>query len=128
MSASRGYWNRLVGNPVQTVSTCNEGKEGLEKQMNIITINIPVSLTGEWLHILVHFLRAFKQDDGGNATSATNLSGNSSSLLLGIDLAQYRLNGVGYYWLAATTISYTFYLGIGGFLHVSNSGSGSCLL
>lgn len=96
------YWNRLpnfVGTFIATVAVFIMGS----------------TIRGEWLHILVHFLRAFKKDDGSPATPDT--PDNATSSMFGINLAQYRLQGVGYYWLAATTVSYTFYLGIGGFLH-----------
>lgn len=76
------------------------------------------TIRGEWLHILVHFLKAFYYDEGSSGPD-TNVAFNSttSSGLLAIDLAPYKLQGLGYYWLAATTISYAVYLGIGGFLH-----------
>lgn len=96
------YWNRLpnfVGTFIASVAVFILGS----------------TVRGEWLHILVHFLRAFRHEDPSNAT--TNTPSNSSSLLFGIDLADYRLQGVGFYWIAATTISYVIYLGIGGFLH-----------
>lgn len=101
------YWNRLpnfVGTFIASVAVFIMGS----------------TIRGEWLHILVHFLRAFKQTDNTTTTTITSpdaLNTSSSSSFLGIDLASYRLQGVGYYWLAATTVSYTFYLGIGGFLH-----------
>lgn len=73
------------------------------------------SIPGEWLHILVHFLKAFHyvEDVPGPANITT------SPGFMGINLANYRLQGLGYYWLASTSVSYSAYLGIGGFLHVS---------
>ncbi|XP_042238148.1 delta(7)-sterol 5(6)-desaturase erg32-like [Homarus americanus] len=99
------YWNRLpnfVGTFIASVAVFILGS----------------TIRGEWLHILVHFLKAFQygeqQQESG---SISNTSITTSSDFLGFNLADYRLQGFGYYWVAATTISYIFYLGIGGFLH-----------
>lgn len=73
--------------------------------------------TGEWIYILVHFLKAFRYgDEEANGTSTESSNSSSST---GFSLADYRLQGFGFYWIWATTVSYVLYLGIGGFLHVS---------
>ncbi|XP_069941840.1 uncharacterized protein [Cherax quadricarinatus] len=71
------------------------------------------TIRGEWLQIVVHFLKAVGYGDK-DSVGANN---STDSGFLEASLAHYRLQGLGYYWLAATSISYTFYFGIGGFLH-----------
>lgn len=96
------YWNRLpnfLGTFIATVAVFILGS----------------SVRGEWLLILVHFLKAFNY---GSVSNETTTNGSlPSARPWSLNLEDYRLQGVGYYWVYATTISYTFYLGVGGFLH-----------
>ncbi|XP_068248441.1 uncharacterized protein [Palaemon carinicauda] len=96
------YWNKLprvVGTFIVTVAVFIFG----------------CSVRGDWLFVLVHFLKAFNIGQVSNETAANDSL--TSSRPWSLDLADYRLQGLGYYWVCATTVSYTFYFGIGGFLH-----------
>nr|XP_045614083.1 delta(7)-sterol 5(6)-desaturase erg32-like [Procambarus clarkii] len=122
---SKKTTSRIAGDPM-AVTWMEKYSETLENYWNMLpgfvgtfiasvaVFILGSTIRGEWLHILVHFLKAFHygEEDSGAATNTTD----SSSGLV-INLADYRLQGLGYYWIAATTVSYTFYLGIGGFLH-----------
>lgn len=99
------YWNMLpnfVGTFIATVAVFILGS----------------TIRGEWLLILVHFLKAFRNDTVAKVplTNTSNSSSQTSSLF-SIDLEDYRLQNVGFYWVCASSISYIFYLGVGGFLH-----------
>ncbi|KAK7079319.1 hypothetical protein SK128_021123 [Halocaridina rubra] len=95
------YWNMLpnfIGTFIATVAVFILGS----------------TIRGEWLLILVHFLKAFQNET--TSTSPTS-SPNGTDSLFNINLEDYKLQNVGYYWICATSISYIFYLGVGGFLH-----------
>lgn len=96
------YWNKLpnfLGSFIASVAVFILGS----------------SIRGEWIYILVHFLKAFRYgDEEANGTSTESSNSSSST---GFSLADYRLQGFGFYWIWATTVSYVLYLGIGGFLH-----------
>lgn len=98
------YWNKLpnfVGTFIATVAVFILGS----------------TIRGEWLLILVHFLKAFHNDTISATPLGTTNSTSNSTSVFGLKLEDYRLQGVGFYWICATSISYIFYLGIGGFLH-----------
>lgn len=66
-------------------------------------------LAGDWLLILVHAIKQYR----GNLVNNVNID-NIDGLLESL-----RLKNFGYFWLSATTIGYSIYYAIGGFLHVS---------
>uniref|UniRef100_A0A6A7G422 Delta(7)-sterol 5(6)-desaturase erg32-like isoform X1 n=2 Tax=Hirondellea gigas TaxID=1518452 RepID=A0A6A7G422_9CRUS len=69
------------------------------------------TVRGEWIHIAVHFLRAFYGE-----TYSDVLEGRDGNHTL-TGLEAWNLQDLPYYWLVSITISYTFFFGIGGFLH-----------
>lgn len=73
------------------------------------------SIRGDWLLILVHFIKYLRngQEDETNST----LSSEGQTLYGDFSLKDYKLEGLPYYILPAMTISYVTYLGVGGFLH-----------
>ncbi|KAK3880002.1 hypothetical protein Pcinc_015476 [Petrolisthes cinctipes] len=99
------YWKRLpnfLGSFIATVAVFIFGS----------------TVRGEWLLILVHFLKAFRNTTDVTTNITTSINGTGSGgLLLGIDLSQYHLQGLEFYFIVSTTVSYVMFLGMGGFLH-----------
>lgn len=77
---------------------------------SIAVFVLGATVRGEWIHIVVHFLRALY----GEVTLAPPTSGNITAPS---NLEAWRLQGLPYFWLASVFVSYAFFLGIGGFLH-----------
>lgn len=72
-------------------------------------------MAADWLLILVHFIKYLRhgQEAETNSTSNEELD----KLFSEFSLKDYKLEGLPYYLLPATAISYIMYLGVGGFLH-----------
>merc|ERR1712002_942933 len=72
------------------------------------------SIRGEWIFIAVQIVKSYH--NGSDTAPASNASRPNVPAPPG-PLADYYLDGIGYYWVMATSISYILYFGIGGFLH-----------
>jgi len=72
------------------------------------------SIRGEWIFIAVQIVKSYH--NGSDTAPASNASRPTVPAQPG-PLADYYLDGLGYYWVMATSISYILYFGIGGFLH-----------
>ncbi|KAF2357014.1 Fatty acid hydroxylase [Trinorchestia longiramus] len=70
------------------------------------------TVRGEWIHIAVHFIKAFRDDP----TGAFTLESSTNSTNQGI-LESYNLRHWPYFWVISLIVSYAFFFGIGGFLH-----------
>ncbi|KAB7495119.1 Delta(7)-sterol 5(6)-desaturase erg32 [Armadillidium nasatum] len=86
---------------------------------SVVVFILGSTIRGEWLHILVHFLRAFykRKDISESFEERSNTSDSFESTLFGVDLEKYYLKDLPFFWIVATTVSYVCYFGLGGFLH-----------
>ncbi|XP_018009205.1 delta(7)-sterol 5(6)-desaturase ERG3B isoform X2 [Hyalella azteca] len=73
------------------------------------------TVRGEWLHIAAHFFRAFF--GAGVSSAGTPDAPFNSSGPGGLPLYTNRLQNWPYYFVVSVIVSYTFFFGIGGFLH-----------
>lgn len=73
--------------------------------------------TADWLLILVHFIKYLRNgESSGNSTQADD-DGQVPDMFNEFSLKDYRLEGLPYFLIPAITVSFTIYLGVGGFLH-----------
>lgn len=73
-----------------------------------------VLFTADWLLILVHFIKYTRH---GQETNSTDVTEEVPDVFKEFSLKDYHLDGLSFYLIAATTISYVTYFGVGGFLH-----------
>lgn len=74
------------------------------------------SIRADWLLILVHFIKYLRNgqpDTNGTTTEDEQVP----DVFNEFSLKDYKLEGLPFYLITATTISYVMYLGVGGFLH-----------
>jgi len=73
------------------------------------------TIHGDWLLILVHFMKYTKHES--ESTSAENSSDSAVPADYSFSLKEYHLEGLPYFLIGGTTVSYIMFLGVGGFLH-----------
>lgn len=72
-------------------------------------------ILGEWINIFVHMKRQLSSEEFRNIPDNRSSSFKWSE----ITLESLRLQNIWSFWLSSCIVSYSLYLGIGGFLHVS---------
>ncbi len=71
---------------------------------------------------LVHFIKYARHgaEESANQTETVDQEANSFDFTQ-FTLKDYKLEGLSYFLIGGTVVSYVVYLGVGGFLHVSLS-------
>ncbi|CAB3364857.1 Hypothetical predicted protein [Cloeon dipterum] len=96
------YWNKLpkfVSSALATMAVFLMG----------VTVN------GEWVLMLVHFIRSLTLDE--NEMLGENQSGVNATLGIRMPKLEFKMDGYLPVWLGSAAVSYIMYFGIGGFLH-----------
>lgn len=71
------------------------------------------SVPGEWLNISIHVAKQL------GSLNQEAISNTTTYMWYDLSLEALRLQNLKYYWISSVAVSFVFYIGIGGFLHVS---------